>query len=259
MPAFIVTGLAFGDEGKGLVTDYLARKHKASGVVITNGGAQRAHNVVLPNGIHHTFSQIGSGLFAGAPTYLSKHALVNPHALFIEWEKLEGTGFWPQPGTILADEEALITTPFHVAANRIREMGRGASAHGTCGMGIGETVLAAKNGHELRAKDLKDPKLTREKLTEIQHALLHDISHLLPKVPDQWNGKEAQQLINPQWVIDALEVYRIFVKAVPQYEQLVLDEDETWIFEGGQGVLLDEFYGFHPHTTWSKTTPAERS
>jgi adenylosuccinate synthase len=55
---------------------------------------------------------------------------------------------------------------------------------------------------------------------------------------------------------EALEIYRIFVKAVPQYEHLDMDEDDTWIFEGAQGVLLDEFHGFHPHTTWSKTTPA---
>jgi hypothetical protein len=82
MPAYIVTGLGFGDEGKGLVTDYLARQHKASGVVRFNGGAQAAHNVVLPNGLHHTFSQFGSGHFTGyADLPLQAHARQPARAL----------------------------------------------------------------------------------------------------------------------------------------------------------------------------------
>ena len=69
----LLAGLGFGDEGKGTVTDYLVRTHSAKMVVRYNGGAQAAHNVVLPDGRHHTFAQFGSGTFVpGVRTHLSR-------------------------------------------------------------------------------------------------------------------------------------------------------------------------------------------
>jgi adenylosuccinate synthase len=253
LPAYIVIGLGYGDEGKGLVTDYLARQHKASGVVRFNGGAQAAHNVVLPNGLHHTFSQFGSGTFSGTPTYLSEHMLVNPHSLFIEWDKIAETWAFPD-GLLHVHRDALITTPFHIAANRVREAARG-HKHGTCGMGIGETVLASKNGYEIRAYDLLAPRRLKSKLEELTHHLRLSLTEDVHKLPDRWNDKEYQKLVNPTWITEAIEVYRIFAKAVPFYSDPPWKEDETWIFEGAQGVLLDQFFGWHPHTTWSHTTP----
>ena len=73
MRAYIVVDLGFGDSGKGLLTDYLARHHEAGVVVRYNGGAQAGHNVVRPDGRQHTFSQFGSGTFIpGVRTYLSR-------------------------------------------------------------------------------------------------------------------------------------------------------------------------------------------
>ena len=61
--AYIVVDLGFGDSGKGLLTDFLVRHLEADVVVRYNGGAQAGHNVVTPDGRHHTFSQFGSGAF----------------------------------------------------------------------------------------------------------------------------------------------------------------------------------------------------
>ena len=63
--AYVVVGLGFGDEGKGAIVDHLAAVHPVHTVVRYNGGAQAAHNVVLPDGRHHTFHQFGSGTFRG--------------------------------------------------------------------------------------------------------------------------------------------------------------------------------------------------
>lgn len=248
MPALIIVGLGYGDEGKGAVVDHLAREHNAGGVVFTNGGRQRAHNVVLPDGRSHTFSQFSSGTFAGAKTYHSRHSMVSPHALFIEWELLRQKGIWPAD-QIAVHEQSLITTPFHIAMNRLRSE---TLAHGTCGVGIGETVTFERDNPAwaLRAIDLRNLTTTRAKLVEIQQRLRIEALTMGPDV----NSTEFQKLCNPQEINDATEIYRIFAKSVPLYDDSMQFDDETIIFEGSQGVLLDQFHGFHPHTTWSKTT-----
>jgi adenylosuccinate synthase len=255
MPALIVVGLGYGDEGKGSVVDHLAREHNASGVILPNGGAQRAHHVVLPDGRFHRFSQFGSGFFSATPTYIDKDFLVNPHELFEEGERLAKIAPFSPWGklrgvpAISVHADALVTTPFHVAANRIRQQAR---QHGTCGMGIGETVAFCQDYPELalRVRHLRDRKNLLDHLKTIQRYLRRSV---FTDVSD-WNSPDAQMLVDPSRITDAMEVYRIFSKVIPVFEQLDLDPDETYIFEGGQGVLLDEFHGFHPHTTWSKTT-----
>jgi adenylosuccinate synthase len=255
MPAFIVVGLGYGDEGKGAVVDHLVRQHKAGGVVFANGGAQRAHNVVLPDGRSHTFSQFSSGTFAGATTYHSRYSMVNPHALFVEWEALRKLGFWPAK-QIRVQEDAIITTPFHIALNRIREKARGKNGHGTCGMGIGETVLDSLGNEPLRARDLQDPKTLYGKLHDIQRRLRTQAHKIIARADETmfFAGKEANTLADYAAIKDCMEIYRIFAKVVPLFGEFDFDPDDAVIFEGSQGVLLDEFYGFHPHTTWSKTT-----
>ena len=109
------------------------------------GGHQAAHNVVLPDGTHHTFSQLSSGTFAGASTVLSKNMLVNPGALFVELDYLRRKGY-DMLKRVVVQRGALITTPLHIAANQQREAMRGDNRHGSCGVGIGETVVLAQPG-----------------------------------------------------------------------------------------------------------------
>jgi adenylosuccinate synthase len=91
--AFIVVDLGFGDAGKGTVVDWLSRRFPDAIVVRFNGGPQAAHNVVTPEGKHHTFSQFGSGmLVAGVSTHLSKHVLINPLNMWTEAQALAELG-----------------------------------------------------------------------------------------------------------------------------------------------------------------------
>src|SRR5436853_217291 len=83
--AIITVGLGFGDEGKGATVDFLARHYEAALVVRYCGGSQAGHNVELPDGRRHTFSQFGAGTLAGTSrrpgTYLGPNVVIDPPAL----------------------------------------------------------------------------------------------------------------------------------------------------------------------------------
>jgi adenylosuccinate synthase len=261
MPAFIVTGLGFGDEGKGAVVDHLAHEHNARATVFVNGGAQRAHNVVSKiHGMgnppaHHTFSQFGSGTFAGAETWHSKHSLIDPHAFFLECDEL--SKHVPLPWKrVMVQRGAKVVTPFHIYANKLREIARGADRHGSCGMGIGETVWAEQQGIVLRVEDLavRDSRVLYGRLREIQafyERVMHDTVRFIKggEFLPEW-----RKLISDDVVQESVEIYRTFARVIPVFGEMYFEQDQTYIFEGSQGVLLDEFNGFHPHTTWSTTT-----
>jgi len=253
---FIVTDLLFGDSGKGTVVDALVRKYGAELVVRYNGGAQAAHNVVTPDGRHHTFRQFGSGTFVpGVATLLSKHMLVDPLAAVVEASLLRDVGVTDALERLYVDEQAFVVTPYHKAMNRLRECSRGDKPHGTCGMGIGETAndILLRPDRALRVKDLLANDL-EERLVETRKALwVRTKSFTWPNNP---LTAEAVSLFNTSEKVIA-EHYRRFcgsaVVASAMRVQALLNS-LTSVFEGAQGVLLDQDCGFHPYTTWSKTT-----
>lgn len=242
---FIVIGLGYGDEGKGSVVDYLTREHNAHTIVRFNGGAQAAHNVVTPDGKHHTFAQFGSGTLAGARTHLSRFMLVNPFDFWLEERHLQQLSVWNARRLITFSPDALVTTPLHVVANQMREERRN-DKHGTCGKGIGETQEAADVLGEpaIRIGDLRKQGIVERKLTQLSDYYHDTISRRFP----QEHGSIAE----------IARAYRDFSdKVAIQDDSLIYDlqhKGHTLIFEGAQGILLDQDVGFHPHTTWSDTT-----
>jgi len=165
--AFLVVDLGFGDAGKGLLCDYLVRATRAPWVVRFNGGAQAGHNVVTADGRHHTFSQFGAGTFVpGVRTYLARDVVVHPTALASEARHLASVGVRDAMQRIQIDPECRVTTPFHQASNRVRELLRGIARHGSCGVGVGETVHDSLTTPELtlRFAELNTPERVRDKL-----------------------------------------------------------------------------------------------
>src|SRR5271157_4804463 len=140
MPALLVAGMAFGDEGKGSIVDALVRAYQSDLVVRYNGGAQAAHNVVTEHGQHHTFAQFGSGTFyPTCRTYLSRFVLINPVSMMNEEKALRGME--PSPiydawSRLYIDPDCVVITPYQKAVNRLEESWRvGAyGAHGSTGM-----------------------------------------------------------------------------------------------------------------------------
>lgn len=265
----MVAGLAFGDEGKGSIVDYLTRIHGAKWVIRYNGGAQAAHNVVLPDALNtqHTFAQFGSGSFAGAKTYLSEYMLINPLTLALEWRSLRDMQAVPPKisDVIRISSKALITNRYQIALNRLRELARD-NRHGSCGMGIGETMLDHIEHPELdiTVADLAKSTNWPAKLRASQKLKLEQGKELLEALRSA-NYVSAAAIAE----MEILESEKVFVELVDKYLifgssgcvdhddnelEKIMRGDNTIVFEGAQGVLLDEWYGFHPYTTWSTTT-----
>lgn len=246
--AFIVTGLGFGDCGKGTVTDALTRCFGARLVVRFNGGAQAGHNVVLPEGRHHTFAQLGAGTFVeGVRTHLAAHVVVHPTALAVEADYLARAGVFDALARLTVDPRCLVTTPFHQAAGRLRER---ASKHGTCGVGVGETVrdALAHPDDALRMGAL-DGAGMGEQLERIRARLLQSLPSDVAKDGD-WSALQDPGVAQ-RW-LDAVRALPL--RLVTDAEVAHAHREHDLVFEGAQGILLDEHHGFHPHTTWSTCT-----
>ena len=245
MKATAVIGACYGDEGKGHMVDYLAatpRTHPAL-VVRFNGGAQAGHTVVTPDGRRHAFSHIGSGTFAGAATYLSRSFLINPLLWLKEREELA-----IQPSMLYVDPTALFTTPWDMLVNREIERQRASARHGSCGYGINETVTRSMTlpSHIGKAES---PIWLRDFLR-----VARNYSEERFKAE---GGEFSKSFSATFWsealLEDFMDATRLFCKAVSAFTSSFPSRYDTVIFEGAQGLLLDEQYEFFPHVTRSRT------
>jgi adenylosuccinate synthase len=262
--AVIVVDLAFGDCGKGTIVDFLVRDLAADLVVRFNGGPQAGHNVVTPDGRrHHTFSQFGSGTFVPAVrTLLSHRVLIEPYAMLREARHLAEVGVPDAFDRLFIDGRCTVITPAHQAANQIRELARGAAAHGTCGVGFGETVAdsAAHPRGVLRARDLGDRVIVGRQLRSARERMLAALRDEVEAVKSHPRaGLAVRTLTDDSWVEAAIENYaEVARRACIIHDEYavgrLLRESIATVYEGAQGVLLDQKHGFAPHTTWSDTT-----
>ncbi|MFH1404571.1 MAG: adenylosuccinate synthetase [Patescibacteria group bacterium] len=262
--AVVVTDLVFGDSTKGSVVDYLARTRNVHTVVRHHGGAQAAHNVVTPDGSHHTFAQFGSGTFVpGVRTYLSRFMVVHPTAMVVEERYLRKAGISDAFARTFISRDAFVITPFHQAANRLRELARGDKRHGSCGVGMGETVAdALKNPDDaIRVSHLfaKKEKLMK-RLSRIQERMRNAVRDEMRICKFQSLAKDDLWLLDyPDMTgVNFHQLEEFIAKALAvdeEYLKQILQQEGTVVFEGAHGVLLDEIHGFHPYTTWSNCTP----
>jgi len=240
--ANVVIGANFGDEGKGLMTDYLSSKMDSPQVVLFNGGAQRGHTVGFPSGSRIVFHHFGSGTCAGAETYLSKFFLVNP----IVFAQEQGVLNKYSP-VVTLDPNCRITTPYDMIINQIVEEYRGRNRHGSCGLGINETTLRSEE-IPLLAKDLSDPNKVKDILRGIQ---------------EYWVPQRLMKLdvvlIPPKWlkILHSERLAYNFINDCTNFLKLVsfgeIKKDKEVIFEAGQGLLLDENNRYFPYVTHSRT------
>lgn len=259
--ACVVVDLGFGDSGKGSIVDYLVRKLNARLVVRWNGGAQAGHTVVLDDGRHHTFSQFGAGTFSkGVRTHLTRDVVIHPTALLVEARVLAGKGVSDALERLAIDECARVITPYHQAANRLRELARGQGRHGSCGVGVGETVRDSleHRGEALLAHDLVgDRARLRSKLKQIHERVRASVKEELRLLAA---SDDAAVFTNP----GVLEAWMAAIEPLRSHGLVVAGDalDKAWsegsvVLEGAQGVLLDERVGFHPHTSWGTCTATE--
>lgn len=247
-----VVGLGFGDEGKGTITDHLCRTRPVDYVVRFNGGGQAAHNVVTPEGVHHTFAHFGSGTLAGVSTVLSRFMVINPLGLQKEAHALAEKGVDAPRDSLYIDCRALLTLPPHVGLLKARERARGEDKHGSTNFGLAEVMRFALDHPDkaIRVEDLyKDPKSFMDKYMILESWARGQAgqSQIMALTSDFASAVEQRQLE----LRAALGGAHILP---PEGMAQLLGSARNLVFEGAQGVLLDEWRGFHPHTTWSTTT-----
>jgi len=226
----IVIGLGFGDEGKGNVVNALSDEETL--VVRFNGGHQAGHTVVHKEE-KHVFSSIGSGALKGAHTYLTKYVVVYPTAMVNEIKTL---GFTPE---IYINADCPITTPYEVIYNKAYES---VYHHGSVGVGVGATIHREEQHYHLRMRDLYYPIVMEEKLRKIR-AHYKNVAFVRDNLPSQ---SEISKFIKD------IERMKRKVIIVNSYEDM--KSYPHIIFEGAQGIMLDEICGFYPNVTRGRTT-----
>ena len=243
MKVYIIVDLGFGDAGKGTTVDFLSRLTPNTLIIRYNGGSQAAHNVVTADGIHHTFAQFGSGTFVpSVKTYLSEYMWIEPLSLLNENEGLRRKGVMDAPSRLFINKHTRIITPFHKVANRMKET---RNKHGSCGVGMGDAVEDSLQGLVLTMEMLQSHKTSLRILKEIQEKKIEECKSI-GDLPDILYDSQAPQL--------CYEVYKHLLNKITLVDKINFNQFDQIIFEGAGGILLDENYGFHPHTMWATTT-----
>ena len=246
----VVIGANFGDEGKGLITDFETRRLGAKVVARFNGGAQAGHTVV-DGDKRYVFGHLSSGTFTGATTYLSSDFIVNPLALEKEIDDMRKMGVVPD--IVAAHEHARVSTIYDMLMNGILETSRGDKRHGSCGMGINETVTRHAMGPTLSIRDLTS-----------RH---FDLGAFFKEVAEVWVPFRLQQLgLGMAHINDtcrqilredprahAKVLKNCVVNIAPVFENYPILSGQPVVFEGAQGLALDEELGTYPHVTRSRT------
>lgn len=247
-----VIGAGWGDEGKGVMVDALAAAAPERPTVVrSNGGAQAGHTVRTPDGRRHVFHHLGSGALAGARTHLSRFFVHHPMLFAAEREAVAALG--GETG-VSADGRGLVTTPWDMLVNQAAERARGGARHGSCGLGFGETIERGQDaGLRLTVADLAAPDLAG-RLQAVRREWVPRRLRALGVAPD---AREAAVLAD-----DA--VAAVFLEDCRRHLDLValapdaglgagLGAGGPVIFEGAQGLLLDQAIGVFPHVTRSHT------
>ena len=258
--AKIVIGANFGDEGKGYMTDYFAneakKQNKSCLVVCHNGGSQKGHTTVSPSGLRHVFHHFGSGNMTGADTYLSKDYIVNPITFNKEYEELKRKGIVTKT---FVHKDCLITTPFDMMINQIVEEYRNGDRHGSCGLGINETIVRNNKFDKMTISDALGI-LQLHLVDHVYSNLNYIASYYLPdrlkelgveSIPTKWIEILSKKENIIENYISDLYMMQSRIELV---DDSILDKYEYVIFEGAQGLLLDQNnMEYFPHLTPSNT------
>jgi adenylosuccinate synthase len=248
MISHVVIGSNYGDEGKGLMTDYLVNKLKAADVTRFNGGSQAGHTVVR-NGVRNVFNMYSSGTLAGAQTRIARQCIINMHALECERKALVGKGV--SPGLILANMKARVSTPYEGWLNQQAEIARGNNRHGSCGYGINETVMR----HKVIPLQLED--LARMELGKICEVLDRIAQTYVPAralelgITKKLSRQDRDEL-NHQFLLPTMQFLDQFAN-LSEHSAYFDPIGEHVVYEGAQGLGLDQELGVFPHLTRSNT------
>lgn len=244
MPAIVVIGAQWGDEGKGKATDLLGER--VQWVVRYQGGNNAGHTVVLPTGENFALHLIPSGVLSPHVTnVIGNGVVVDPGVLLEELAGLEGRGV--DTSRLLISADAHLLMPYHVAIDKVTERYMGSKKIGTTGRGIGPCYQDKIARIGIRVADVLD----QESLAAKIEAALDFKNQVLVKIYNR-KALEPEQVLE-----DLLEQAEGFKHRIADTSLLLgaaLDRGENVLLEGSQGTLLDVDHGTYPYVTSSNPT-----
>jgi len=243
MPAIVLIGAQWGDEGKGKATDLLG--DRVQYVVRYQGGNNAGHTVVVGNE-SYALHVLPSGVISPNVTpVIGNGVVIDPKVLFEEINDLEVRGV--SCDKLLISANAHLIMPYHTALDKVSERFLGKARIGTTGRGIGPTYGDKVARVGIRVQDLFDPGILRQKL----ELTLRDKNQLLTKVYNR-RGIEAKQVADEY--IEYGERLKRYVADTGLVLGKALDRGDTVLLEGAQGSLLDVDHGTYPFVTSSSPT-----
>ena len=247
-----VIGAGYGDEGKGLMTDYFAHSLDEGFVVRHSSSAQAGHTVQLADGTRHIFSHFGSGTLVGWPTVLGERFVVNPLLFRQEFDQLKDKGYTPK---VFVHENCMVTTPYDMIINQLLEYSRGDLRHGSCGVGFGETIERHEKQPHLQTlvKDLVDELMLITQVQEVCNQYLDHRKDQLGDMNHPWVNGLMAAYNSTELFVDYINTVKFFLENVTIVSDYSMLEDSNIVFEGAQGLMLDQNSSNFPYVTRSNT------
>lgn len=244
MPAIIIIGGQWGDEGKGKIVDNLSPRFDI--IARFSGGDNAGHTVINPQG-EFKLHIVPSGIFSDKVCVIGNGVVVNPESLIKEIEELNRRGI--DTSRLCISDRAHLIMPYHLLLDRLEEERRGKTAIGTTHKGIGPAFAdkAARTG--IRAVDLLDKAALRERLA----AALEYKNLILEKIYGQ--SRLELEDIYRQYAGYA-DRLRPYIKETVSIINDALANGRNVLLEGAQGTLLDPDFGTYPFCTSSSAIAA---
>ena len=243
MPAIMVLGAQWGDEGKGKATDLLASTTESIDYVVRTSGGHNAGHTIVVNGEKFATHLLPSGILTpGATCVIGNGVVVSPEALFRELDLLLDRDVELAPLVVSAN--AHVIASYHSTIDKVTERFLGKNQIGTTGRGIGPAYADKVNRVGIRIADLFDEGILREKV----EAALDQRNHLLTKV---FNRRAIEVDAVVEELLSYTERLRPMVADTSLLLNNVLDEGRTVLFEGAQATMLDVDHGTYPFVTSS--------
>lgn len=241
----VVIGASYGDEGKGLMTDYFCGKaEKPCITVLHNGGSQRGHTVINLDGLRHVFHHLSSGTFSDSDTYFADSFIINPLVFAEEHRELS------PDINIYCSPKCMWSTPFDMMLNQIIEDSRGDKRHGSCGYGIWETIVRYNNSKTINFTDFIAMSIA-DKIKYLENIRDNYMSERLKDVgvniPPEW-----EDIVYNDGIIEHFLDDCNYFNSIVKYAEIIPETYQYIVFEGGQGLLLSQDEK-NPHTTPSFT------
>jgi adenylosuccinate synthase len=244
MPAIVLIGAQWGDEGKGKATDLLGER--VQWIVRYQGGNNAGHTVVLPDGQNFALHLIPSGILTpGVINVIGNGVVIDPGVLLDELAGLEARDV--DTSRLMISADAHLIMPYHVEIDKVTERYLGAKKIGTTGRGIGPCYQDKIARVGVRVQDLLDEKIFRQKV----EAALEFKNQVLVKVYNR-KALDADQVADE--VLADGEKFAHRIADTRLQLNLALERGETVLLEGSQGTLLDVDHGTYPFVTSSNPT-----